>query len=68
MIVPLQRTERPLTTGQSSSPDNRRIADSVVRLPIEPREVPNRRLRNRLILANAAAWIVIAFALAALLF
>jgi hypothetical protein len=38
-----------------------------VYLRFKPREAPDRKLRNRIILANTAVWIVIIAALAAAL-
>lgn len=35
------------------------IADRAVRMPLEAHDAPDRKLRNRIIFANAVAWIVI---------
>ena len=67
MIVPLHSADTPSTNRQPYFEANRPVADTVVQLRIAPRDVRDRKLRNRIILANATIWIVILSVLGILL-
>jgi hypothetical protein len=65
MIAPLHRLDTPSPNRGLGLRANRPVAEpSVVPFPLKARKVPDRRLRNRIILANAAVWVVIIGALA----
>jgi hypothetical protein len=65
MTAPLQTTDTPPASpplgGLSSGLP---IVTSVARRSLDCPQTPDRKLRNRIILANALVWLLVAFALA----
>jgi hypothetical protein len=67
MTAPLYRANTSSPNRQPEPLANKPTVGSVVHLRFKPREAPDRKLRNRIILAIAAVWIVVITALAAVL-
>jgi hypothetical protein len=71
MIVRLQKIETtsgdsPVSSAPSAEPAM--IADQMNAATLTPPVKPNRRLRNRIILANVAAWVLIVLAIRLIFF
>lgn len=69
MIAPLlQKDDPPSMNRQPHSRANRPpIEDYVVHRPLQRHDTFDRKLRNRIILANALAWVLIIFTIAVVL-
>lgn len=69
MIAPRQNADAPSLNRQPASRANRPwITDGVVHLRLRRGGSPDRKLRNRIIVANALVWIMIIAALGFLMF
>jgi hypothetical protein len=69
MIAPRQRPDMPSMIRQPVSLANRaHVVDFLAHRRIESRGTPDRKLRNRIVLANALVWILILFVLGMLMF
>jgi hypothetical protein len=69
MTAPLQKTDTLLTNQQPASwAESQPAADVIVLRRVDSHEMPDSKLRNRIILANVLVWILITFILGILLF